>query len=209
MDKEKDKDKDKEQKKKNLYIIAGCNGAGKTTASFTVLPEMLDCKEFVNADEIAKGLSPFNPEGVAIQAGRLMIERVLYLMREGETFAFETTLSTRSYVKLVEMAQKQGYFVTLLFFSLATPEQAVKRVAKRVSQGGHNIPTDVVYRRYASGLKNLFQMYSQIVDFWAFFDNSDVPSRKIAYGWKSGQTTILEDEIYRNFRETYDIEEEK
>ncbi len=202
-------DKDKEEKRKNLYIIAGCNGAGKTTASFTVLPEMLDCKEFVNADEIAKGLSPFNPEGVAIQAGRLMIERVLFLIREGDTFAFETTLSTRSYVKLVEMAQKQGYFVTLLFFSLASPEQAVRRVEKRVSQGGHNIPTDVIYRRYASGLKNLFQMYSQIVDFWALFDNSDVPSRKIAYGWKSGQITILEDETYRRFTELYDTEEKK
>ena len=93
----------------NLYIIAGCNGAGKTTASFTVLPEMLGCREFVNADEIAAGLSPFNPEGVAIQAGRLMIDRIIYLLKEGETFAFETTLATRSYVKLIRQAQKRGY----------------------------------------------------------------------------------------------------
>lgn len=197
-----------EQKKKNLYIIAGCNGAGKTTASFTVLPEMLNCKEFVNADEMAKGLSPFNPEGVALQAGRLMIERVLQLMRDEVTFAFETTLSTRSYVKLVKMAQKQGYFVSLLFFSLATPEQAVKRVAKRVSQGGHNIPTDVVYRRYASGLKNLFQLYIDAVDFWALFDNSDCPTRKIAYGWKEAGTTILEDEIYNKFKREYDTDKD-
>ncbi len=196
-----------QQKTKNLYIIAGCNGAGKTTASFTVLPEMLDCKEFVNADEIAKGISPFNPESVALQAGRLMIERVLHLMREGATFAFETTLSTRSYVKLVKMAQKQGYFVSLLFFSLATPEQAVKRVAKRVSQGGHNIPIDVIYRRYASGLKNLFQMYIDAVDFWAFFDNSDCPTRKIAYGWKGAGKTILEPDTYKKFKKQYDINE--
>ena len=127
-----------EKKKMNLYVIAGCNGAGKTTASFTVLPEMLNCREFVNADEIAAGLSPFNPEGVAIQAGRLMIDRIIHLLKEGATFAFETTLSTRSYVKLIQQAQKRGYFVTLLFFSLTTPEQAVKRVAKRASQGGHN-----------------------------------------------------------------------
>ena len=197
-----------EQKKKNLYIIAGCNGAGKTTASFTVLPEMLDCKEFVNADEMAKGLSPFNPEGVALQAGRLMIERVLQLLRDQETFAFETTLSTRSYVKLVKMAQKQGYYVSLLFFSLATPEQAVRRVAKRVSQGGHNIPTDVVYRRYASGLKNLFQLYMDTVDFWALYDNSDCPTRKIAYGWKGAETTVLDDETFNRLKQQYDTDED-
>lgn len=195
------------KKKKNIYIIAGCNGAGKTTASFTVLPEMLNCQEFVNADEIAKGLSPFNPEGVALQAGRLMIERIIHLMREGKSFAFETTLSTRSYVKLVQQAQRNGYFVTLLFFSLASPEQAVRRVAQRVSQGGHNIPTDVVYRRYVSGLKNLFQLYTQEVDYWVFYDNSDCPSRKIAYGWKGSTTTILETEIYYKFKKLYDTEE--
>ena len=139
----------------NLYIIAGCNGAGKTTASFTMLPEMLDCREFVNADEIAAGLSPFNPEGVAIQAGRLMIDRIIHLLKEGESFAFETTLATRSYVKLIQQAQRRGYFVTLLFFSLSTPEQAVMRVAKRVSLGGHHIPTDVVYRRYEAGLREI------------------------------------------------------
>ena len=197
-----------EQKKKNLYIIAGCNGAGKTTASFTVLPEMLDCKEFVNADEMAKGLSPFNPEGVALQAGRLMIERVLQLLRDQETFAFETTLSTRSYVKLVKMAQKQGYYVSLLFFSLATPEQAVRRVAKRVSQGGHNIPTDVVYRRYASGLKNLFQLYMDTVDFWALYDNSDCPTRKIAYGWKGAETTVVDDVTFNRLKQQYDTDED-
>ena len=169
---------------------------------------MLNCKEFVNADEMAKGLSPFNPEGVALQAGRLMIERVLQLMRDQETFAFETTLSTRSYVKLVKMAQKQGYYVSLLFFSLATPEQAVKRVAKRVSQGGHNIPTDVVYRRYASGLKNLFQLYIDTVDFWALYDNSDCPTRKIAYGWKGAETTILDEETFNRLKKEYDTDED-
>ena len=174
----------------HLYIIAGCNGAGKTTASFTVLPEMLNCREFVNADEIAKGLSPFNPEGVAIRAGRLMIDRILHLLKEGETFAFETTLATRSYVKLIQRAQKRGYFVTLLFFSLSTPEQAVARVAKRVSQGGHNIPTDVILRRYEAGLQNLFQLYIPVVDYWTLYDNSDCPGEKIAYGWTSGNQRL-------------------
>lgn len=99
-----------------LYIIAGCNGAGKTTASYTVLPEMLDCREFVNADEIAKGLSPFNPESVAIDAGRLMLQRMDDLLIAGEDFAFETTLATRSYVKFIDQAHAMGYFVSLLFF---------------------------------------------------------------------------------------------
>lgn len=193
----------------SLFIIAGCNGAGKTTASFTVLPEMLNCREFVNADEIAKGLSPFNPEGVAIQAGRLMIERIIHLLKEGETFAFETTLATRSYVKLIQRAQKRGYFVTLLFFSLSTPEQAIARVAKRVSLGGHNIPTDVIRRRYDAGLQNLFQLYTPVVDFWTLYDNSSIPGEKIAYGWKDGRINIVDDEKYKLLYDLYATNEGK
>lgn len=192
-----------EQKKRTLYVIAGCNGAGKTTASFTVLPEMLGCREFVNADEIAKGLSPFNPEGVAIQAGRLMIDRVIHLLKEGETFAFETTLATRSYVKLIQQAQKRGYFVTLLFFSLNSPEQAVARVAKRVSQGGHNIPEDVIYRRFKAGLENLFNLYIPVVDYWSLYDNSSVPSIKIASGWKDQRINIIDQQRYNTLLENY------
>ena len=123
-----------------LYIIAGCNGAGKTTASYTVLPEMLDCREFVNADEIAKGLSPFNPESVAIDAGRLMLQRMDDLLIAGEDFAFETTLATRSYVKFIDQAHAMGYFVSLLFFWLPTPELAIVRVATRVSKGAAAMP---------------------------------------------------------------------
>ena len=106
---------------KTLYIISGCNGAGKTTASYTVLPEILDCREYVNADEIAKGLSRFNPESVAIEAGRLMLERIYYLMTEGVSFSIETTLATKSYVNLVRRAHKQGYNVKLLVFWLESP----------------------------------------------------------------------------------------
>lgn len=187
----------------NLYIIAGCNGAGKTTASFTVLPEMLNCREFVNADEIAAGLSPFNPEGVAIQAGRLMIDRMISLLKEGETFAFETTLATRSYVKLINQAKRRGYFVTLLFFSLTSPELAVRRVAKRVSLGGHHIPTDVVYRRYDAGLRNFFQLYKPIVDCWSFYDNSDCPAQKLACGWGDGNEQILQPEHFGQLEKQY------
>ena len=109
---------------KNLYIISGCNGAGKTTASYTVLPEILDCKEFVNADEIARGLSPFNPESVAIEAGRLMLKRIDELLEKGETFSIETTLATKSYINLVRRAQAKGYVVKVLFFWLNSPELA-------------------------------------------------------------------------------------
>ena len=194
---------------KNLYIIAGCNGAGKTTASYTVLPEMLGCREFVNADEIARGLSPFNPESVAIQAGRLMIERVITLMKEGADFAFETTLATRSYVKLIKKAQSVGYRVTLLFFSLPTPEQAVQRVARRVSQGGHNIPLDVIYRRYEAGLKNFFQIYMPVVDFWSLYDNNTCPTFRIASGWRNGSkpedvhTEIIDAQRFMEMQKEY------
>src|ERR1700743_1795945 len=108
----------------NLYIIAGCNGAGKTTASYTVLPEILNCKEFVNADNIAAGISPFNPEGVAIEAGRIMLKRVHELLNEGADFAFETTLSTKTFVNLIKAAQSYGYEVKLLYFWLESPLMA-------------------------------------------------------------------------------------
>lgn len=156
----------------NLYIIAGCNGAGKTTASFNVLPRILDCREFVNADEIAKGLSPFAPETVAIQAGKLMLQRIELLLAEGVTFAIETTLATRSYQTLVKRAQKKGYTVQLLFFWLESPSVACQRVARRVSEGGHDIPVKTIHQRYNSGLRNLFEIFIPIVDYWALYDNN-------------------------------------
>ena len=124
---------------KKLCIIAGCNIAGKTTASFTILPEILDCKEFVNADEIAKGLSPFQPEKVAIEAGRIMLNRINELILENQNFAFETTLATRSFKKKIIEAKDKGYHVTMLFFWLESSELAKERVKTRVAEGGHNI----------------------------------------------------------------------
>lgn len=165
---------------KTLYIIAGCNGAGKTTASYTVLPEILRCREFVNADEIAKGLSPFNPEGVAIEAGRLMLQRIDYLLENNQSFSIETTLATRSYVKLVERAHEKGYKVSLLFFWLENPEAAISRVAQRVRDGGHNIPKDVIIRRYLLGIKNFIALFKPMVDYWMIIDNSSSPRTIIA-----------------------------
>ena len=167
-----------------LYIIAGCNGAGKTTASMTILPKALLVREFVNADEIAKGLSPFNPEGVAIEAGRLMLERIDCLIRRGESFSIETTLATRSYINLVRRAHTEGYQVHLIYFWLKSQELAIQRVAERVAHGGHNIPQDVIIRRYSAGISNLFNMFMNEVDSWMIYDNSDNDRVEIAVGSK-------------------------
>lgn len=177
---------------------SGLQRCRETTASYTVLPEMLGCREFVNADEIAKGLSPFNPESVAIEAGRLMLQRMDDLLSEGEDFAFETTLATRSYVKFVERAQAKGYFVTLLYFWLPTPEQAIERVATRVSEGGHNIPSDVIRRRYANGIKNLTTLYTPICDYWTIYDNSAADGiHKVAWGVKDEIKEIVDPLSYQ------------
>ena len=157
---------------KKLYVIAGCNGAGKTTASFTILPDILSCKEFVNADEIAKGLSPFQPEKVAFEAGRIMIKRINELLDAEQTFAFETTLATKSYRGKIIRAKKQNYNVTLLFFWLENVDLAIERVRTRVLEGGHNIDSDVIKRRYINGIKNLFEIYVDIADEVLIFDNS-------------------------------------
>ena len=167
---------------KHLYIISGCNGAGKTTASYTVLPEILKVKEFVNADEIARGLSPFNPEGIAIEAGRLMLLRIDELLLKGWDFAIETTLATRSYSRLVQRAQAMGYTVHLMFFWLNSINLAEERVETRVQLGGHNIAKDVIKRRYHLGLHNLFEVFIPIVDEWMIVDNSDLPREMVAEG---------------------------
>ena len=181
-----------------LYIISGCNGAGKTTASFTILPEMLNCKEFVNSDEIAKGISPFNAgsTSVAIEASRILYRRVKELIAKGETFAMETTLAARSMVNLVQEAQKNGYYVTLLYFWLNSPELAIERVKMRVASGGHNIEESTIRRRYKAGILNLFNLYIPVCDFWMIIDNSFPPMETIAKGFKNERKEILNQEIY-------------
>lgn len=185
---------------KNLYIISGCNGAGKTTASYTVLPEILQCKEFVNADEIAKGLSPFNPENAAIEAGRIMLSRIDELLNKNETFSIETTLATKSYINLVKKAQNRGYKVYLIFFWLETPELAIQRVAERVSKGGHNIPIEIIQRRYVNGIINLFNIFMKEVDIWAIYDNSKNPRAFIAKGGKNIDFKIFSEITYNKIK---------
>jgi len=140
---------------KKLYVIAGCNGAGKTTASFTILPEILDCKEFINADEIARGISPFQPDKVSFEAGRIMLNRINELLYKNENFAFETTLSTKSFKGKIIEAKEKGFQVILLYFWLKSIQLAKERVKIRVSEGGHDIEPEVIERRYIRGIKNL------------------------------------------------------
>ena len=164
----------------NLYIIAGPNGAGKTTASFNLLPELLHCPNFVNADEIAKGLSPFAPNDMVVQAGRLMLKRIEELLPQRADFAIETTLATRSYVRLVHRAQQLGYRVHLLFFYLETEQQAIERVAQRVSNGGHDIPEADIRRRFKRGISNLVNLYIPICDVVYVLNNRSVPAILVA-----------------------------
>lgn len=186
---------------KNLYIIAGCNGAGKTTASFTILPEILDCKEFVNADEIARGLSPFQPEKVAFEAGRIMLNRIDDLLNRDESFAFETTLATKSYRVKIEEAKSKGYTTTLLFFWLQNVALAKERVKTRVLEGGHNIPSDVIERRYSRGIVNLLKIYLPIVDKAFLFDNSFGRRELIAQKFISGDIVVTNNEKFRDLKE--------
>ena len=189
---------------KTLYIIAGCNGAGKTTASFTILPEILDCKEFVNADEIAKGLSPFQPEKVSFEAGRIMLHRIDELMTGTENFAFETTLSTKTYKNRIECARAAGYNITLLFFWLRTVELAKERVKTRVQEGGHNIEEQVIERRYKRGIANLFELFLPLVDEAMIFDNSEGAPVLIAEKLQTKQLSILNRNLFSKLKEQYE-----
>ena len=188
-------------KKGAIYGFIGRNGAGKTTASYTVLPEILECREFVNADEIAKGLSPFNPSSVAIEAGRLMLKRIGELLSAGVSFSVETTLSTRSYINLIQQAQNQGYSVSLIYFWLNSPELAIERVKQRVANGGHDVPAPIIRRRYRSGLENFFRIYMPCVDYWMLADNSCTPRVIVADAFRLGdEAHIYNQELFTKIR---------
>lgn len=189
---------------KNIYIIAGPNGAGKTTASYTILPEIFKCDEFVNADEIARGLSPFSPDDVALQSGRMMLLRISELLKNNKSFAIETTLSTKSYTSLIRKAKNQGYKITLLFLSLNSIELAINRVSVRVKEGGHNIPKNVIRRRFTKGLKNLFNLYIPIVDRWLLINNSDRKFKTIAQGSIGGTIFVTNESVWQQLKKTYD-----
>lgn len=178
-----------------LYIIAGPNGAGKTTAAYSLLPDVFTTVEFVNADEIAKGLSPLNPEAVAFEAGRIMLKRVETLISKGESFAFETTLSGLAYLRFIRQAKASGFEVVFFFVHLNSFQLAQSRVTFRVSKGGHSIPLDVIERRYYKGLGN-FPIYQALADSWYIYDNSGTEYILIAKS-VAGEVQISNFEIYQ------------
>ncbi len=159
------------------------------------MPEILDCREFVNADEIARGLSPFNPERVAIQAGKIMLKRIDDLLFQQENFAIETTLTTKSYLNMIKVAQRMHYKVTLLFFWLDDVSLAIKRVEKRVIAGGHHIPEDVIRRRYTKGIENLL-LFTALANYWLVIDNSEGQMQFVAEGNLKEEITIFEKKIW-------------
>jgi predicted ABC-type ATPase len=157
---------------KKIVIIAGPNGAGKTTFAEQFLPREADCPDFINADLIALGLSPFAPERVALQAGKIMLGQMARKANQGESFAFETTLSGLNYVRHIQKWRQDGYQVILFFLRLPTADIAVVRVKTRAAQGGHDVPEDVVRRRFDAGLRLLDTIYRDLVDSWAVYDCS-------------------------------------
>ena len=160
------------QKECRIIIIAGPNGAGKTTFAKEFLPNEAGCPIFINADLIAAGLAPFDPDRAAIKAGRLMLEEIFEHIRRRDSFAFETTLSGRMYARHISVWREQGFIVKLFFLRLTSPELAIARVRQRVQEGGHNVPEETIRRRFTSGLRNYEEIYKPIVDEWALYDNS-------------------------------------
>jgi predicted ABC-type ATPase len=169
-------------RRKRIIILAGPNGAGKTTFAREFLTQEAGCPTFINADLIASGLSPFVPERAALQAGRLMLKLIDQAVRRGESFAFETTLSSKNYARLIPKWRAKGYSVTLHFLYLPSVATALARVAERVRQGGHGIPDDVVRRRFVAGRKNFQQVYKRLVDTWTLYDSSGSEPKVIDHG---------------------------
>lgn len=188
----------------HVIIIAGPNGAGKTTTAPVLLDKALQIDHFVNADTIAAGLSAFAPEKAAIQAGKAMLERIHYLADNNENFAFETTLASKSFAVWISKLKEKGYFFHLTFLFLDSCDLAVSRVRERVKMGGHNVPENIIRRRYDAGLRNFFKLYIPVADSWQMYDNSrmDKPS-KIAVRINN-RLEITNQALWQNLLEIYD-----
>lgn len=179
----------------NVYIIAGPNGAGKTTFAKEFLPNYAGCRNFINADLIAQGVSPFSPEAVAFRAGRLMLEEISLIAKRSESFGFETTLSGRSYQRLIGDLKRRGYEVHFYFLWIPSVQLALERVKARVVGGGHNVPEVVVRRRFERSIHNFLLAYRSLGDSWMLFDNSGTTPTVIAFE-KRGSLRIINREIY-------------
>lgn len=182
-------------KTKNVYIIAGPNGSGKTTFANEFLPEYAKCPNFVNADLIAQGLSPFSPRAAAIKAGRLVLEQIRSMAGKNVDFAFETTLSGKSYARLLTILKNKGYAINLFFLWIPNVEFALGRIKDRVASGGHDVPAVDVKRRFNRGIYNFFKYYKPLSDTWLLFNNADAIPRLIAKE-KDGKTDVIDKEMY-------------
>jgi predicted ABC-type ATPase len=185
-----------DQQKPNLYIIAGPNGSGKTTFVKKFLPLYVNCLNFVNADLIASGLSPFSPEAAAIKAGKLMLEEIRRFWRQRADFAFETTLSGKAYVKLLKEMKESGYRIHLYFLWLRDSQLSLGRVTERVHMGGHDVPKRTILRRFDRGLYNLFHLHKPFLDSWLLFDNSADSPRVIAQE-EDGKLAVIDSNLYQ------------
>ena len=191
--------------KPQVVVVAGPNGAGKSTAAPDIVRNAFGVNEFVNADAIALGLSQFAPEQVAFAAGRVFLERISALFLAREDFAFETTLSAKSFASVLSAEQRNGYVVHVIFLWLPSAEMAVERVARRVRNGGHSIPKDVVRRRYDRGISNFFNIYRQIADSWVMLDNSAASApRAIAWRNLGGPVNVVRTGPWQELRERYE-----
>ena len=182
----------------DIFVIGGPNGAGKSTTAREMLPAFIGCVEFVNADDIAHGLSAFRPETVAFEAGRAMLNRLHELARQRVDFAFETTLASRSFAPWLKERHSEGFGVHVIYLWLPSPELAVARVARRVEAGGHNVAEAVIRRRYERGRKHFLELYAPLADTWAIYDNSGFEPYLVAFGGRDEPTTILESENWRS-----------
>jgi predicted ABC-type ATPase len=182
-------------KNKNVYIIAGPNGAGKTTFATMFLPDYAQCPHFVNADLIALGLAPFEPRSAAIKAGKLVLQQIHDFSARGIDFAFETTLSGMSYVKLLTELKAKGYGLHLFFLWIPNPELAIVRIKERVLEGGHDVPSQDVRRRFIRGISHFFNLYESLFDSWMLFDNSKAKPVLIAKR-RNGHNEILDEELF-------------
>ena len=190
-------------KHSHLVVISGPNGAGKSTTAPSLLKGTLKVTEFVNADLIAQGLSAFQPELTAFSAGRIMLERLHFLAMKRVDFAFETTLSSRTFAPWIAELRKMGYDFRLVFLWLPDEDFAVNRVAERVRMGGHNVPEGIIRRRYHAGIYNFFTLYRPLADIWFFYDNSGAEPRLIAHGGRGKKLVAIDEIIWHNIVERY------
>ena len=185
---------------RNVYVIAGPNGSGKTTFAIKFLPEYVKCPNFINADLIAQGLSPFSPGAAAIKAGKLVLEQIHQFAGQGVDFAFETTLSGKLYLNLFESLKKKGYRIHLFFLWIPNTDLAVSRIKNRVARGGHDVPVQDVLRRFSRSISNFFRLYQSFADSWMLFDNTGINPILIAQG-KNSRIKIINEHSYNRIIE--------